>query len=87
MTRIKDKKLFQVLKADIFNYLAADRVLPGSTGYDIAVKKAIFFLLNTTEGQASNAVVDTVVKESASFAKKANFLWKKITGNREVLFR
>ena len=40
-----------------------------------------------TEGNAQNHIVDEVTKQSVQFSTKAYDYWKKIKGNKQVLFR
>ena len=65
------------MKADIFQKLFAGKKFPGSPNFVDNVKEVIFDFLNTSEGEAPNDVVDSVVRESLQLSTKANEFWKK----------
>ena len=70
-------KDFHILKGDIFEELFGGKIFPGSPNFLDKVKEVIFDFLNTTEGEAPNYVVDSVVRESLQLVTKANKEWKK----------
>ena len=72
-SKMKD---FHILKSDIFEELFGGKIFPGSPNFAQNVKEVIFDFLNTSEGEAPNYVVDSVVREANQIATKANQHWK-----------
>ena len=53
-----------ISKEEIFNYLAAEEIFPGTNGHEKAVRETIYFLLGTSEGKSPNDLVDKVCRVS-----------------------
>ena len=66
----------EILKEDLFSYLAEAGILPGSDRYDLAVKETLFDFVGIEEKNARNDLVDFFVSESQKFAKKSAQNWR-----------
>ena len=73
---------YQVLKEDLFQYLADCKIFPGynegpSDCYASIVKDTIFDYIGVSESEAADNVVEEVDKQSKNFAIHAYQHWKK----------
>ena len=66
-----------ISKEEIFNYLAAEEIFPGTNGHEKAVRETIYFLLGTSEGKAPDDLVDKVVQAAQTYHYKSFELWRK----------
>ena len=67
----------EILKEDIYSYLAEAGILPGSNRYDLAIKVTLFDFVGISESNARNDLVDFFVSESQKFAAKSAQNWRK----------
>ena len=74
--KMAKNKNFCVSKEDIFNYLAATPIFPGSPNYQEEVRDFIFDCIGISEKLAPNHIVDSVYKQAAIFSAKAHLHWK-----------
>ena len=66
----------EILKEDLYSYLAEAGIFPGSDRYDLAIKETLFDFVGISEGNARNDLVVFFVSESQKLAAKCAKSWR-----------